>query len=377
MTNKELRRFFTTGQLNESFTKPSKIKENSFFEAFEELSRLYEADEETAKTSEEEKAADTQGNSENNQLLSVNEIKKEAQSIEIPATNVKLEGKADELYDQLIANLQKSNLANAVEMLELVSADPKLSLLLRHGFSGGSAEDATINVNIESQVVPVAKMRPTQKEIGTDGSLKNILTGTHPKGTVEFADYFNGDSVASMPGPFVYQNNDEYYIIDGHHRWSQTYCLNPKTGLKCQVLTSNTLLTPEEVLKNFQAAIAADPKRNGLGRKPFEGKNFFEFAKQASNVIDYFKEISDEVAEKIAIPASKALKEDVQKALDTYGPQIQTENKNKKVAVSWVTSNAVTLASKANAEKNPTRLLMPQSDNNTLEIVKDTLAVGK
>jgi hypothetical protein len=379
MNANDIRRFFSTGKLNESLTNKSTLETKSFTEAFDELSRLYEADEETTEPAEEksttEKPAEAKPGDE--KTLSIDEIKKEVQKIEVPEASVKLEGKADELYDQLIAKLKESNLASAVEILELVAADPKLSLLLRHGFSNGSAEDATIGVNIETQTVPVANMRPTQKEIGTDGSLKNILTGKHAKGSVEYKDYFEGDAVASMPGPFVYKDGDTYYIIDGHHRWSQTYCLNPKTGLKCQVLTSSTKLTPSEVLKNFQAAIAADQARNSLGRKDFEGKNFFEFAKQASNVIEYLKDMGDEVAEKIATNANKVMAEDVKKAVETYGEQVKTENKNIKEAISWVTTNAVALAEAANADKNPTRYLMPQSDDNTFDIVKDTLAIGK
>jgi hypothetical protein len=228
MNINDIRRFFSTGKLNESLTKESTLETKSFTEAFDELSRLYEADEETAKSAEAEEAPKAEKSVENQpkvrdeaedeKTLSMDEIKKEVQKIEVPEAGVKLEGKADELYDQLIAKLKGSNLAGAVEILELVAADPKLSLLLRHGFSNGSAEDATIGVNIETKIVPVAKMRPTQREIGTDGSLKNILTGKHAKGSVEYKDYFEGDAVASMPGPFVYQDGDNYYIIDGHHR---------------------------------------------------------------------------------------------------------------------------------------------------------------
>jgi hypothetical protein len=69
--------------------------------------------------------------------------------------------------------------------------------------------------------------------------------------------------------------------------------------------------------------------------------------------------------------------DDVNTAVQTYGKQIETDSKAKKVAIAWVTNNAVKLASGVAAESNPTRLLMPQSDDNTFDIVKDTLAVGK
>ena len=57
MTNKEIRRFFTTGKLTESYTTAKKDFQESMSvaEAFEDLDRLYEADEETTKDEAEPK----------------------------------------------------------------------------------------------------------------------------------------------------------------------------------------------------------------------------------------------------------------------------------------------------------------------------------
>ena len=56
MTNKEIRRFFTTGRLTESYSSTKDVKEAmSVAEAFEDLDRLYEADEETTKNEAEPK----------------------------------------------------------------------------------------------------------------------------------------------------------------------------------------------------------------------------------------------------------------------------------------------------------------------------------
>jgi hypothetical protein len=89
--------------------------------------------------------------------------------------------------------------------------------------------------------------------------------------------------------------------------------------------------------------------------------------------------MSDEVAEKIATNANKVFAEEIKTAVETYSDQVKTENKNKKEAISWITTNAVKLAKDANEyrEENPTRYLMPQSDENTFDVVKDTLAIGK
>ena len=40
------------------------------------------------------------------------------------------------------------------------------------------------------------------------------------------------------------------YIIDGHHRWSQVYCLNPDAEMVVRVIESNELFnSADDVLK--------------------------------------------------------------------------------------------------------------------------------
>ena len=247
------RRFFNAKPLNESF-QPAK---NRYLleDVFNELNRLYEDANQTDETTEDQPAAANKTES-SGDAASVAELQKEVKDIEVPAANIKLTGKAEELYNSLIDILQKSNLQSAVDTLEIVSADPKLKLLLSHGFTNGSDEAETVDVTIAPSDVPVSKMVPTQKEIGTDGSLKNILTGKHPKGTVEFADYFTGGAVASMPGPFVYQDGESFYIVDGHRNSDRLLRLFRAMAISSRKKSSDTL-TPMFGLAFFSSSMSS------------------------------------------------------------------------------------------------------------------------
>jgi hypothetical protein len=77
-------------------------------------------------------------------------------------------------------------------------------------------------VTYKNLETPVTQMRPTQNEIDIDGSLKYPLTDPF---TAEL--YLRGGIVA-VAGKKIISSNDGKFVIDGHHRWSQLYCINPK-----------------------------------------------------------------------------------------------------------------------------------------------------
>ena len=53
--------------------------------------------------------------------------------------------------------------------------------------------------------------------------------------------------------------------------------MNPEGNIECELIsTKGTTLSDEQILKNFQAAIAADPNRSGLGRKAAGFQNLKE-----------------------------------------------------------------------------------------------------
>lgn len=104
--------------------------------------------------------------------------------------------------------------------------------------------------------IPVNQLIPTQDQIFLEnslyagctnkyGNLAKILSGTSPDAA--------GSVVVAQVG------GDSYHIIDGHHRWSQFVCFNPKQEIACKVVTG--LKSALEGLKVTHLAVAAELKK--------------------------------------------------------------------------------------------------------------------
>ena len=329
-------------------------------EAFDELDRLYEADEQAPAA----KAP-----------ASVTDIKKQVQSIDIPEPGVKLEGKADELYDQLIAKLQQSKLASAVEILKIVASDDKLSKLLKHGFNKGAGEETQVQVTVRPDVSLATKsLVPTQNVVVVSNSLDNLVrgafftadpTGEKVANTIDYTNYFAGD--APVPQPFVYQAGGKNYIIDGHHRWSQAYCMNPYGKLKCTVVIGPDI-GADAALKNFQAAIAVDDTTKQLPVGSGGGVNLFTAG---------LSELGKTVAPMTEATADKIVKAgEGSTAFKNINQQIKEKfdksSENLATAKALLITNALELK-KTVKPGNNVREIMPQAN---IKKVKAVLANG-
>lgn len=369
------RRFYSSKTpLTESLSNNKSL----FEETFHELNKLYEANEEAENSTSEtngENAKEQEAQETDKASNNVNKLAAIADKVEIPEKSIKLTGNADRLYDLMIQLLQKSTLPDAVKMLEIISKDDKLKLLLQHGFAGGSDEDEKLKVEMSDASIPVKSLMPTQSEIGVSNSLDNLVKGTfsmgkdkdgnEKTGTVNYADYFKSPALKAAGPVFVYKGTGGYYIIDGHHRWSQIYCMNPEASAYCKVITTNKALNDEQILKNFQAAIAADPNRAGLGRKAAGFTNLF--GADEGVLKETVKNMSEDVANKIAevVPSDK-----LDAALSTV--QIENGTDAQKKAQAYLVSNAKIVA----AVKRPSdrkRILMPQTDKNTFDLIDGAL----
>ena len=118
---------------------------------------------------------------------------------------------------------------------------------LRAEFAKGSGKQKLV---CEYETINVKDLVSTQSQIALSGSLEWIFSS---KG--KYTDYF-GDSVT--PGGRIVTYNHRY-VIDGHHRWSQTYMLNPDAKIN----TVDCHDVPEDgdrplaTLRKFQAAVSA------------------------------------------------------------------------------------------------------------------------
>lgn len=94
--------------------------------------------------------------------------------------------------------------------------------------------------------LPIMKVRPTQSEVDMEKSLKFPLNKNPEAAKV----FFGKDPVMIKKPIVVAKVNNSFYVIDGHHRWSQVYCMNPHAVMKALVIESKNLFdTPDDVLK--------------------------------------------------------------------------------------------------------------------------------
>ena len=100
--------------------------------------------------------------------------------------------------------------------------------------------------------VECEKLIPTQNEISVNNSLFYPLT---IKKCTE--QYFDGEKVPiKIQGNTLVTCDNGHYIIDGHHRWSQVYVINPKSKMVCTDFYQ--LKSPMMGLKATQLGISAD-----------------------------------------------------------------------------------------------------------------------
>lgn len=92
-------------------------------------------------------------------------------------------------------------------------------------------------------------LQPTQNEVVMDKSLSYPLTDPSTADA-----YLKGGTVAPA-GKSIVTGGGGKFVIDGHHRWSQVFCINPDAKIKAVDLTD--IKKPLEALKATQIGIAA------------------------------------------------------------------------------------------------------------------------
>lgn len=102
-------------------------------------------------------------------------------------------------------------------------------------------------VNPTGISVPVSKARPTQNEIGVVNSLAYPLTDPNT-----MISYLKGGTVRPNNADIVTADKGKY-IIDGHHRWSQVFVINPRA--KISAIDASDISSPMDALKATQLGI--------------------------------------------------------------------------------------------------------------------------
>ncbi len=136
-----------------------------------------------------------------------------------------------------------------VQTLGTATQDPKLRGVLIGGLLDGELTDDI--VQYDDGILRMGRnLKPIQHEIDLAKSLQYI--GQHPenvplllRGGTLGPEHFGDNPIIISYGQ---------YLIDGHHRWSQAYMINPEARLKTINLH---IQDPKRALRKSQTAIAA------------------------------------------------------------------------------------------------------------------------
>lgn len=173
-----------------------------------------------------------------------------------------------------LSSLLGSRFPNFVQLLKGNIHDTKTQSAILSGLEDGQLKDdimavATANLSVKG-------LTPTQSEIDIRQSLFYPLTDP-----ITLTKCLNGNGV-TIKGPIV--SFRRKYIIDGHHRWSQIYVVNPKATVLSVDLTLGTA-NPLKVLYAVQMAIAAKVKNVPIAN--VQGTNLFKASK--SDILSFVK----------------------------------------------------------------------------------------
>lgn len=219
-----------------------------------------------------------------------------------------------------------------VKELGELASDDKIIAAIRAGKRDGKLSDEKVKITKVS--IPVKKLHPTQNEIDVDKSLKYQLKGENPG---QLATILEGKDLI-LKAPIITLNNK--YIIDGHHRWSQVYAMNPDATMVAMNMEIDE--DPIEVLKAVQMAIAAK-----LGEVPtakVEGHNLLKIKE---------KKLKNYVQDKIK-----------DETLDVLAKEQKIELADKEYAADYIWDNVDSMQKTSQPAKGaPDRDVMPQTDD--------------
>lgn len=147
--------------------------------------------------------------------------------------------------------------------------------------------------------VNVSALRPTQNDIDMDNSIKYPLQHADT-----LAKYLQGGDITVDTGRVMTADNGQY-ILDGHHRWSSVFMMNPDARIAS--IDIGYVPNAQDGLKEAQLAIAAQD-----GYLPFKdvfGQNLFTVTESVfkSSVQDYIDTGADPAAVLSAFATYKGL----------------------------------------------------------------------
>lgn len=248
--------------------------------------------------------------------------------------DIDLSGDVEDDFQQIVDTLRDTSYENLGPALEKIVSDPKLYTLLSEGF--GDGELAKVKMSSSTTAIPVTQLLPSQSEIGLDNSLSYPLKQ-------DCSNLFK--SPVTIVAPIITYRKT--FIIDGHHRWSQLYMMNPSARITAINFNYNDQ-SPYRALRNFQGAIAVAHKK--VPKSFSKVNNVYEMSENA--IEDYI---------------DKNMKDACWKSLVKQGVC-----KDRESAIDYILDNIMDLKSdNPPFASAPEREYMPQTNEKSVEIAQE------
>jgi hypothetical protein len=208
---------------------------------------------------------------------------------------VKMKINEDEAQEELKSLLKKDYPTFVKELGDNIK-DPKFVAAIK-----SLSSDMPVNT---TAITPVCTdLQPTQNEVVMDKSL------SYPLKDAASAEACLKGGIVAPAGRSIVTGGGGKFVIDGHHRWSQVFCLNPDAKMKAIDLTD--IKKPLEALKATQIGIAAQ-----TGTVPTAaggGVNLFQVGES-----ELKKYVIDNIAEPVIEVFKKYEKGDTPEAIADY-----------------------------------------------------------
>lgn len=194
---------------------------------------------------------------------------------------------------------KKESLKDYVNDLNELLTDKDAKEILLNAFVRYKGKDA-IDLDGDMKSIPVKNLHPTQNEIDVNASIAwPFKTKENAENNMEL--FFKGEPV-KINFPLITFNDE--FILDGHHRWSQTYTFNPDAEMLCFNITQKSgkkTIDEQEALKICQGVLAAKRSIDKKGKIPQElvkGANIFKMSEDdVKNKLKEYCEKDDEIAD--------------------------------------------------------------------------------
>jgi len=201
--------------------------------------------------------------------------------------------------------------------------DEVINALLKGLNDGDLTDDA---VEIQPTTVEIRSLRPTQAEVVFGKSVNFAIQ--NPKVFMEQYES-NGPHKVGAPTNNAIITLNKKFIIDGHHRWSSLFCVNPRATIHTFNIQAN--IYPTVALKMVQASIKAYVGQKRLPMAKGGGINLFKMnAEQIKEGITTL--VTDEIAQEFVNLGYADTPEAVLQQLIThYQQSVSMLQKNKPV----------------------------------------------